>query len=737
MAFESRLDSGVYGKLASLRAALRVHLVGRGLCWVVLALVATVFVTLAADYSLRLDRAQRALIMAVVAGSVAYIVWRWLVRPLRVPMNDEEMALLMEDYHPELDDRLISALQFVENPASRVGASETLIGKVVAQANALADRISSARPVAGKGTWKRAAWSAGAVGLLVVFAAFNTKLMVPWLMRNVLFQNVDYPRQTILEVVGGPTFNVVAGEDLAVTCTARTDGDHVVPDAVTFHMSFAQLGSVDETVRRPSRDSNQFVKVFEAVSDPFTFYVTGNDGRTEKCQVTVGARPELEDVTFTLSYPGYMGRDSSVITAEHGVLPIPAGSTIALSARATKPLVSAKLMLNDQLAAEMRVAPPSKDKAPDPRELDGTIQLPDSIESPTLMLRFVLKDVEGIENQRGAVYSLRIDPDNPPTVNLNRRAVRGEVTANAIIPLLLNGHDDYGMSGLGVLASVVIDPPTTTQPDPPEVAAAGVTVGQRNVQIEHPLDVAAMKVQVGQIIRVQAVGRDTLPASFGGPNAARSVVQTFKVVSREELEEELLRRQREVSEDFARALLTEGAIRSKVKGARDRAAAAGGVPEVELALTEAAGEQRRVAAQCVIAAQQLQGVLDEMQANRVGIAEEMRKLAVEVIAPLEEISKKPMNDIADAMDRASKEKDRATLTAFGDQAAGAIDGIYSRMEQILKSMKQIESRQELANRLKSLIKVAEDITHEIEKIKQRQEAGVLDSTTKPKPEPEK
>ena len=132
----------VGGKLRQLRRGLRRRLTGEGVSWCAISLVAVVFVTLGMDYLLHLDRPVRGVIMGMLLLGVGWVVWRQLIAPLRVPMDNEQLALLVEDRYGELGDSLISALQFTRRDAPETpGQSQAMVELVIAQAGELADTL--------------------------------------------------------------------------------------------------------------------------------------------------------------------------------------------------------------------------------------------------------------------------------------------------------------------------------------------------------------------------------------------------------------------------------------------------------------------------------------------------------------------------------------------------------------------------------------------------------------------
>ena len=70
------LSPGLLDKLASLRRALRVRLLGEGTAWLLVALAAGAAGTFAFDYALRLDRPLRISLLAIWGLVVVWTLWR-------------------------------------------------------------------------------------------------------------------------------------------------------------------------------------------------------------------------------------------------------------------------------------------------------------------------------------------------------------------------------------------------------------------------------------------------------------------------------------------------------------------------------------------------------------------------------------------------------------------------------------------------------------------------------------
>ncbi|MDY7011032.1 MAG: hypothetical protein SVV80_09815, partial [Planctomycetota bacterium] len=738
MVFDDLVTGGIRAKLNSLKWTLRANLLGIALAWIVLALVAAIFLTLGIDYALHMDRAQRGLMSILSLGGVAFVVWRFALRPLRVPMDAEELALVMEKHYSDLGDRLISTLQFAAGGLGTRGASEILIRKVADQTGELMEDLDARGPVESRRTWKLMSLPAGALIILMLYSACYSQVMGLWFKRNVLFADVPWPQETYLTIEGGRevngrlVFKVVRGRNLNVT--VRANDEHVVPNEVTYHMDFPGLGAVAENVTGAGDKGNVYIKTFENVAEAFKFYVTGNDDRTGNCYVTVVDPPELLDVKFTIDYPAYMKRPQTSLDVERGVLSIPPGSRVALSGRSNKPLAGARLLLNGKEAAPLRLVGSVDLSEPydqaGPKGIEGYFYLPERPDKSSVKLQFELTDTEGITNLRGAAYAIRIEPDRPPSASMNRTGVRADVTARALIPLVIHGRDDYGVAGFEVCVAPVAPSMTTTAPATKKFPVPGVPVIPE-ARVTYELDVEPMKLEVGSVVRVHTVVSDTLPETFGGPNRSQSLVQAFKIVSEEELMAELVRLQKEASQEFLGCVVLQGEVRDKVRATCDRLNSMGLDAEVRRELAVAAKAQGRVAAQCAVAAQRFGDILEEMNCNRIGTPIDKRRLSAGIIKPLLEISKKPMIDMVASLTRASKETDAVVVGRIATPAAETLGAFHETLEKIHKEMDQGIRRQELENHLKVVIKVGTKILNDI-RLKAKKDTGtIFDTTTQP------
>ena len=770
----------IRAKLGRLRLSLRAHLAGEGAAWTLSALAALVAVTFILDYgSHRITHqhmtvVQRLIILGLCVAGVAAVAWRHLVRPLLVPMRDEDLALLVERRHRSLADRLISALQFsraaeiksarVACPRSRSrghesgatenmprptaawachppegelpqtpGVSQAMILKTAAEANAAAlplrftdvlrhDRLRRYGAVA------LAAWLP-----LVAFGLWQPATARLGLERTILLTDAQWPRETYLSVPGGPHLRALRGGTLRITVEA--DAAHVVPREVTFHTEFPSVGLVEETVPLAT-DGHTYVKTSDAVGEPLRFYVTGGDDRTPPCDVSLVEPPELRDVAFTVEYPAYTHRAAETIPGDQGVLTVPVGSWITVTAAATKDLARAAVHLDGAEAGECEIRPQAAATAagasaasPAPRRLRAKFKAVPRSPQPAMALEFVLTDTEGFSNPRGARYTLLLVKDREPAVLASARGVSGQISERAMIPMTIAAKDDYGVAEVALEWEIV------------GVSSKAIRLNVRRldpdaraVQEDYAFDLqrlaAGLKegetlVSAGETIRLTAAARDALPAP-DGPNWGRAGPLTFKVVPDAELLAAMIQMQKAMREQFRQALVMQTEARTRTDAAAREAARGQVTAEMARLADESAKGQQQVAARIAVVTDRFVQILAEMNNNRVGAEPDKRRLQERIIAPLTALSGEPMRRLAADL-RGIMEATDAAAAGEALAAAGRTQAEFGRrMEAVLAEMVQLESAQELERWLKMILDMSKRVKDKTEAQRKDEERRLRD-----------
>jgi hypothetical protein len=848
------LDRSIPARLGRLKALLKGRLLGEGLAWLLMTLVAVVFVTLGFDYLLHLDRPLRGTIMALALSGAAYVAWRQLIWPLCVPMDADALAVLLERRYAHLGDRLISALQFARvGDPGRAGVSGAMMARVVSEANELAGPLDFTQVVERRRMWHTLGGAALALLALGGFAAWQGEIMSLWFQRNVVFADVDWPQDTYLRVRGGPDFAVHRGEDFNCTVVAER-ASTVVPSRITVHSHFPSIGrETVHAVKLTEDGSRTYLVRFRSVMEPFEFYVTGGDDkrdRRRRHRVRLLDTAELVDLEFHVVYPRYMNLASPTRTFRGGidVLSVPAGSDVRVAGKASKDLSAAALLLNgwkvDQLrvydadaearlkavmadltelagsvekarpeaaevlrsvialgdealvakevrgcAGRMREALGAAPEAvrslagrqgeqlrelidqpyaargivghlgiwrrhlPAPERLAGdlvvaagapggwgdlaypvgaaVVPLTASTRSGTagLTLAFALTDNEGYTRPAGA-YQIRIQPDAPPEFKkFEARGVGTAVVPNAFLPLHLEVADDCGIQHVGIAVSVSRRPFT-----PVGEVLKPEKIGDRNLTGQRRLDLVKLNLAPGDAVRVRAHAVDTMPASLGGPNRGESRIRTFQVIRREDMEDDLIRRQQEARNWLMQVIARQVEARAKsatvAKALDDEQAVS---PQSRLKMAQSGELQKGIGSDVANIADKLTAIWEEMTNNQIGSDVQREQLKTGVVQPLEALVK-PTQAVAAAIDATTSISDPPALADQARQISAFQDELAQKMRAIAERMEKLKKRQELAAELLRIINWSEKFLRRVRTLRQETTAETLRGAGRTPPE---
>jgi len=727
------LQGEVRGKLSALRVALSTRLLLEGLAWTVAALVALVFATMAFDYFLRLERPLRIAIASLAAAGVLIVVWRQLIVPLRVPMLAPDLALLVEHRFGQLGDRLISAIEFSgRSDAAALGLSAAMMRRVAAEANELARPLPFKEIVERRGVFRSWSVAGCALGLLIGFGFWQGDLLGLWFQRDVLFRDTPWPQETYLTVRGEPgDFTVLRGDDLTVLVEVEPRSTFVPPH-VTLHARYATIGRTEETVEPAPEDPRRFVKVFPAVSEEFDFYVTGGDDHRDKAEphrVRLIDPPAFRKLEFLVRSPNYMDRgDVERFGAGTGALGVPLGAEVTVRGEANKELASAEIVLDEKPIGRMRPETARRGDTVEvlPLRYVGAFEITGENRPATRTLRFALTDTAGHSNRRrGAKYMIQVQPDHRPTLDVRKQGIGGQISPRAVLPLDVRVKDDHGIAAVNVLVRR-----STRLKDANSYALELPPDTQRELERRHELDIEPLKLAPGLTIQVAAQATDTLPATFGGPNVGDSSTLTFRVVKPEELMEQFVRRQKEIRLEFVQALALQESARAKTEAAMGIFAGGRVDAEGRRLMQSSAGIQRNVGAEVAKATDSLGQIVEEMKNNRIGTKTEREQISGGIVKPLERLAE-PIRQIAAALDKTKSVDVAGELADQARDIEGLQGEVFRQMDEILQHMAKLESKQELANKLRLIIDWSEQLFESIKKKQEAEVKTIFDGTTQP------
>ncbi len=554
-------------RVAGLRGRVRRQLAIHGAGWMAAGLLAAALALGLADWAFHLAWEVRAAALVVLVAWAGWLAWKYVLAPLIVPFDDLDVALKIERRWPGLYDRLSSALEFLA--ADRRGEPDDgrLGSKALRQATVDRALEESAkldlREVIDPRPARRAALAAlaviGLVALPVVLAPALTRIAVD----RMFLGSTPWPRQTKLLVASAPA-KVARGDPFALE-VGVVQG-YRTPRAAKVTYRFDDGETAVESLRPDDR--SRFFGRIESVSRPFRFYVSGGDDATAWRRVEVVPPPALASVALRLAPPAYTGIPAYELGPGLTQIKAVEGTVVTIDAVANKPLAAVAMHRGDESGSQ---APP----APTPIAPTGrtfTTEFPLAESGP---FWFALTDTEGFKNREAMRFEARSLRDEAPRVALEEPVSDRSVPAGALVPVRIAVDDDYGIALIRLAYKIAAAGSTPTAEEiiplwegEPAGSGSGEAGPTKKKTVEHPWDLAPLKLEPGTVISFLADARDY--DAIAGPNVGKSRELRLRIVTDEEFARQLDDQQREIREAAERLLEMQRQALAPVNDARTR-----------------------------------------------------------------------------------------------------------------------------------------------------------------------
>jgi hypothetical protein len=714
--------ASLVARLANLRARLAAWLWVDGLSrvlWVALGLVAA---DLALDWFFRMDRSQRVVMLALMLGTMAWFLYRRLVRPLSVATSDDALALQVEAVNKSLGERLISALQLARLPdVQSRGMSPVLVRQAVLSGAQAAERVDFSSALDRRAFAQSAMLLALAVVTLggVAYGVTATEPLAIWFNRNILLGERSWPQKTYLTIERvGKDGTVVfpRGEDWTQLVSVTQESE-VVPGTVYLDFRRARGRGPLAMTKTSER---QFEGTFVNVLEPFEFRARGGDAVTEWVRVELVDQPAVTELKLVVTPPKYAGLSAEELPAGRGPYYVLKGSSLALAGTANKPLVRADLLI-DQKRQRLALA--------DSLRFSGEIAGADLVAGQYTL---DLEDTLGLTSRRPTTFSLRQRIDREPRVRVRLIGVGGMVLPKARIPYSCRLTDDFGLTAASIAYRWKGD----------DMSQEGV-VGSREIvgpsaplpahtldhEMEDGFELEGLKIPTatGLSFRFEAADNDDV----SGPNIGRSSEFLLRVVTEEELRTDLLRREKEQRQEFERLvknqedLLTDSrALQAAIKGSESLA------PDQRDLLLQYHKRQKLVGTSTSGVAERMAAIVIEVQNNR--LEEEggrlQTRLTTEIVEPMRIVVDGLIAQALGTLDKTRRQPSAEERNAALAETIRLQTQAVAKMKEILEHMVKSEGFQEAVNLLYEIQKAQTDVHNETNKARQERIQRILEGS---------
>ncbi|MCK5940436.1 MAG: hypothetical protein KAI24_00595, partial [Planctomycetes bacterium] len=570
----------------------------------------------------------------------------------------------------------------------------------------------------------------GIAAMLAFFGAWagiDAQSLGIWAARNVFLTDVDWPRYTSLTFVDGDG-EVRLPQGDALTVRVRVAGP--VPDQLFVDYEFAD-GDVGTEPMSATGD-DEFTWSIDSVVSDVVLSVQGGDSLPATLSVRIVERPTVGDLAIRVTLPDYMEREPFDVPPTEGELRLPSGAKLTVSGRSRKPLQQAFLLFGNDRKVTLDVAEDQLAFAGEFLPTESGLMIVDVIDHDSLGAGTPPK------------LLLRVGEDKSPSVDFRLRGIGSSITYEARIPGALRVRDDFGLreviasmryqedrpAGRGEDASPLPEMPWTAAAAsydvPLERSAlryeAEASVDLRTWNKVQDQDSAENPIRPGMLFSLRYSAKDNFGP--GEPHEGYGETMTFRVVPRDQLIEELRRRQVEqrtelqqiADEEAAGTIELSETVNPKQAGDKRRQATA--------QFRVFARRQQALGRRVRFVGEAYQRILWELENNRLIEDNKVRQIEAVITVPLEALAKEAfpatamlVNDFVQTSDESVRAK---AVEGYRD--------ISRRLAEIIKAMEQAETLAALLEELRNVINLETDAIADVKRrIKDRE-----DSLFKPK-----
>lgn len=368
--------------------------------------------------------------LVVLAGSAlvaALGIPTWTLWSFRSRPTDRQVARLIEERCPELEDRLAAAAHFSEQPSA-----SPLHGLLMADA---ASRVRDLEidEVVSRSALKRSALQAA--GATAAVMAIGVVALEPATRAVEAVSLYAFPHRVTLTVLPGDA-KVVAGETLRIEARFANGAGPMAGVIPTVAVQGADESESADMIAVPEG----FELNLGPATEDFTYAVSAAAVASPEYRVTVLHPPRIERIDVEYRYPAFTGLVPRV-EEDGGDVYAPAGTDVTLRVHVDKPVRSGAVVMAGGERIEMGPRAGRVVEAELHIAVDGSY-------------RVAVSDLDDLTNPGETEYFIRVMADRPPDVRIMRPAGDREITPLEEVTIEARADDDFGLEHLELVVSV-------------------------------------------------------------------------------------------------------------------------------------------------------------------------------------------------------------------------------------------------------------------------------------------
>ncbi|MDX1490661.1 MAG: DUF4175 family protein [Pseudohongiellaceae bacterium] len=385
-----------------------------------------------------------------VIGAGVYVVSSFT----RARSDERSLAVLVEGKIPDLEQRLLTSLEFSEDDYSgdQNSVSQQFVQQLwadaeehVKQEQAKVNAVVSSR--ASYWSLAAASGSMAVVALLLVVSQslFDAANRIVWPFVP------EPPAPEVLEAL--PISISVEPGDMemqrgdSATIVARVT--NAIPSDIQLSVQSDNVNWQDYTMMQDASGSDgaTYSYYMPSVREDIVYFVNfmqDGEQRSEQYRIRVYDLPKVDQIDLSFDFPEYTGLEDFA-EEDSGDMLVPEGTEVELNVHFNKPIASARIEFQENDFAYESI----------PLAIDGSTGRANITVVGDAVYRIEAVDTEQLESVDPYDYYLRSIPDEPPKLTLRSPGRDQEVMPLEEVVLEVEADDDYGLSQFELRYNVV------------------------------------------------------------------------------------------------------------------------------------------------------------------------------------------------------------------------------------------------------------------------------------------
>lgn len=626
-------------------------------------------------------------------STALYVLVLWIGLPLsrllnlQKPISDDQAAIQIGKYFPEVADRLLNTLQL-----SRLAdADNSLIRAAIEQKTSELKLVPFTGAIQYSENRKYLKYALPPLLLLIV--GF---IVVPQLMRESTARIISYntkflPKAPFSMVLVNENLKAYKGEDFSITLEIK---GRSIPEEV-FLIKNGRKVSLSST------EPNRFTFTFTNLQKTEAFSFEAGGFRTEDYKLEVVARPSLTQFSIQLLYPSYTGKKKETLK-NNGNLLVPAGTQVQWEFSATD---ADSLILNLESEKSKMVAA---------GQADGQFIISKRLLKST-NYKVDLKNRWG-KNKEEIAFQAEVIPDLYPEISMTQ--FKDTLLLNYLV---LGGGigDDYGLTKLEM--QYHITNPEQKSRDIKKSVRIPINKGAQRQNWVYRWSLDSLNLRPSDVLEYGVTVWDN--DGVIGPKSTKSQVLTLQVPSEQEARKQTEASAEKTSEQMEGALKESQKLKKEVEKLKERLRGKKQLSfQDKKAMEDLAKKQ-----------EELRKEVQQLQAQNQKLNQQQQRF------------EKPNNEVAqklEALEKMMNELLDDETKKLYDELQKLLDSKNQKTEDFLQALEKIEKKEKNLNKeldrsleLFKKLRLEQKTTQTIEKLDQlSKQQDELAKATEQKPE---